>query len=126
LPFIHYPNDARNWADIVEHYASIADTPFGSAMESLVRRLQAAGYVDAGLHGMTSMFELKLGRSKDVQSNPHLRIGPAQGDVQLTYEDGSNPAWSVVVTFDELYERVERVLVKRARWFGNNVGESAG
>jgi hypothetical protein len=86
-------------------------------MERLVSRLHDDGYIQAGLHGTTSMFDLLLGPASDVLNNPHLRVGPTATDVRLTYEDGSRPAWTVVVTYDELYDRVERVLVKRARWF---------
>lgn len=111
------PDNARPWHDIVAFYSSFLDQPWASAMSRLVDRLQQGGFVEAGLHGLTSMHELLLGPASDVLNNPLLRVSPTTDDVRLTYEDGSKPAWSVVVEFDELVERVERVLVKRARWF---------
>jgi len=92
-------------------------------MERLVVRLQNDGYVAAGLHGLTSVGDLLLGPSSDVLNNPHLRISPAASSVLLKYEDGSQPDWSATVTFEDLFERVERIIVKRARWFRKNPSE---
>lgn len=121
LPTIRYPMDnARKWTQIVALYASRPDYPFAVAMERLVRNLDENGFVAAGLHGTTSMFQLILGPANDVLNNPHLSIGPSGDRVQLTYEDGSEPPWSVLVGYDELENRVEHFLVKRARWFRDN------
>lgn len=112
--------NARSWSEIVAHYKSLAGPPWAAAMERLVSRLHDEGYIEAGLHGTTSMFDLLVGPASDVLNNPHLRVSPTATDVRFTYEDGSQPAWTVAVAFDELYDRVERVLVKRARWFQKN------
>lgn len=111
------PNNARDWWQIVEYYARVANQPWGAAMHELVLMLQSRGYVAAGLHGTTSMFELLLGRSSDVLNNPHLRIRPGKDFVELVYEDGSDPPWSAEVGFTELPDRVQRFLLKRGRWF---------
>lgn len=118
LPLIRYPgNNSREWSEIVALYASFPDNPFAVAMERLVRTLRDAGYVAAGLHGSTSMLDLNLGPAADVLNNPHLSIQLIGDGVRLTYEDGSKAPWSIQVAYDELCERVEQVLVKRARWF---------
>jgi hypothetical protein len=110
-------NNARDWSQIVEHYARFADQPWGAAMHELVAMLQSRGYVATGLYGTTSMSELLLGRSRDVLNNPHLRVRPGKEVVELVYDDGSDPPWSAEVGFDELPDRVERFLLKRGRWF---------
>ena len=110
-------NNARPWATIVAHYAQFLDKPWGVAMHSLATQLDAKGFVAAGLHGTTSMFDLLLGTSTDVLNNPRLRVRPTTTHVELQYEDGTLKPWKVDVDFDELTDRVERVLLKRARWF---------
>ena len=86
-------------------------------MHHLVTRLDDAGYVGAGLHGTTSMIDLLLGTSTDVLNNPRLRIQPTETNIHLQYEDGSPNPWAVDFDFDELSDRVERLLEKRLRWF---------
>jgi hypothetical protein len=113
-------NNARPWPGIIALYEGFLETPWGVAMHRLVTQLHAAGYVAAGLHGATSMTVLFLGRSTDVLNNPHLRIQPTTTNIRLQYEDGSTPPWSADVGFDEVFDRVERVLLKRARWFHRN------
>lgn len=123
LPTIPYPKDnAREWAEIIAFYERLPDTPYAVAMERLTRRLYDAGFVAAGLHGTTSMFSLVLGLTSDVLNNPHLDICSADGGVRLTYDDGSKTPWSVQVGYDELCDRVERFLIKRARWFRDTSG----
>lgn len=118
LPLVPYPTaNSRDWSAVVALYASLPGCPYAVAMERLVIRLRDAGYVDAGLHGTTSMFTLLLGPAGDVLNNPHLDISPEGGRARLTYHDGSRQPWSATVSYDELGERVERFLVKRARWF---------
>lgn len=126
LPFIRYPRDnSRDWSEIVALYASFPDNPFAAAMERLVCRLRDAGYVAAGLHGSTSMLNLNLGPAEDVLNNPHLLIQSAGDRVRLTYEDGSKAPGCIEVEYQELCERVEQVLVKRARWFRDHRTASA-
>ncbi|MGC4005159.1 MAG: hypothetical protein QM811_19400 [Pirellulales bacterium] len=110
-------NNARPWNEIIAFYASIPHSRPAIEMERLARELQDAGYVDAGLHGLTSMMELLLGPARDVLNNPHLRVSPEADHARLSYEDGSVPAWFIDVEYEELLERVERVILKRVRWF---------
>ena len=118
LPYPQFPkNNAREWSRIVEHFAELNHVSSCRAMEELVRYLESAGFVAAGLRGTTSMVDLLLGQTSDVLNNPHLRISPVPEGAKLTYEDGSDPEWSVEVSYGALIERVERFLIKRARWF---------
>lgn len=88
-------------------------------MHGLAMFLDSQGYVDSGLHGTTSMFDLFLGTSREVLNHPRIRIQPTAANIRISYEDGSPQPWSIEVEFAELCDRVERVLVKRARWFKN-------
>jgi len=90
-------------------------------MHRLALLLDDKGYVGAGLLGTTSMFDLLLGISTDLGNFPRLRIQPTNTNIRLTYEDGSPEPWSIAVEFSELFDRVERVLLKRARWFQNGI-----
>ena len=86
-------------------------------MADLARHLCDEGFAAAGLVATTSIFELFLGRSTDILNNPHLCIRPSKEFAVLIYEDGSDPPWTLQVGYDELFDRVKRILVKRARWF---------
>ncbi len=111
------PDNARSWSQIVAHYEGFLDQPWAVAMHRLTTFLDTRGYVEAGLHGTTSMADLLLGRASDVLNNPRIRIQPTAANIRIAYEDGSPEPWAIEVGFDELCDRVERVLVKRARWF---------
>ena len=113
------PDNSRDWSKIIAFYESLRACPYSAAMIQLTRRLEHAGFVSAGLHGTTSMFDLVLGPANDVLNNPNLRISPAHECVKLTYNDGTfnRKQWSIEVGYDELDERVERILIKRVRWF---------
>ena len=118
LPLVPHPTDSsRDWPSIIALYASLPECPYAVAMLRMVVGLRDTGYVTAGLHGTTSMLTLALGLAGAVMNNPHLDITPAEESIRLTYDDGSDRPWSVLVGYDELNNRVERFLVKRARWF---------
>jgi len=122
LPLFHYPTaNARDWPGVIALFASLPKYPYAVAMHRPVLGLRDAGNVTAGLHGTTSMLDLDLalGPAGEVINNPHLDIKPVEGCVRLTYDDGSEHPWSVLVSYDELSDRVERFLVKRARWFSD-------
>jgi hypothetical protein len=110
---------ARPWPEILEHYSNFADRPWGLAVHRLASHLNAKGYVGAGLFGATSMTDLLLGMTTDLGNLPRLRIQPTNANIRLTYEDGSLKPWSIAVDFNNLCDRVERVFLKRARWFRN-------
>ena len=110
---------ARPWPEIVAHYLEFANQQWGLALHQLASRLDTKGYVSAGLFGATSMLELLLGPTTDLGRLPRLRIQPTNANIRITYEDGSQKPWSIVVEYNELCDRVERVLLKRARWFRN-------
>lgn len=113
------PDNSREWSQIIAFYESVRPCPYSAAVIQLTRRLEHAGFVTAGLHGTTSMFDLILGTAKDVLNNPNLRISPACDCVKLAYFDDiyNRKPWSIEVGYDELYERVKRILIKRVRWF---------
>ena len=113
LPLVPDPTaNSRDWSGVIALYASLPNCPYAVAMERLVLGLRDAGYVAAGLHGTTSMFDLALGPAGDVMNNPHLDITPAEGCARLTYDDESHDPWSMLVGYDELSDRVERFLDK--------------
>lgn len=111
---------ARPWSEIVVHYSEFVDRQWGVAMHQLASHLDTKGYVSAGLFGATSMLELLLGTTTDLGCFPRLRIQPTNANIRLTYEDGSPMPWSIIVDYNELCDRVERILLKRARWFRNH------
>lgn len=108
---------ARPWSEIVALYSEFMDRPWGLGMRQLTLHLDARGYVAAGLFGATSMTVLLIGTTADLGKLPRLRIQPTNSIIRLTYEDGSPKPWAIAVDFDELCDRVERVLLQRARWF---------
>lgn len=123
---------SRPWPSIIQCYEDdLKDTALAIPMLRLVKRLDEAGYVKAGLQGAISMHDLCLSQSRHIfcgdprlqNANPRLRISPRpayfHGPIvaRLRYEDGSEKAWETFVEWDELTERVERLLVKRLRWF---------
>jgi len=109
--------DARPWPEIVAHYSDFVGRPWGLSLHQLATLLDSKGYVGAGLFGATSMTELLLGTTPDLGNLPRLRIQPTNANIRVTYEDGSPMPWSIAVDFSELCDRVERVSLKRARWF---------
>lgn len=123
------PTD-RNWDDMIRNYAEY-NCAWATCVSDLLRHLKKAGYVDAGLKGGTSMWDLCLSQSRRIfngdprfrQVEPRLRIGPCEGWFhgpilcRIRYEDGSEKPWEIIVMWSSLIERVERVLTKRLRWF---------
>lgn len=109
---------SRPWPEIVAYYERFSGSDWGDAMYRLVTQLAAVGFVDAGLHGATGMItDLVLGTSSNIWINPRLRIHPHGKKTEIRFEDGSAPPWSISVELHELYPRVERLLIKRLRWF---------
>lgn len=123
---------SRPWPDLIKNYSEYGG--WGKEMVRMLRRLEDAGYVAAGLYGATSMHDLCLSRSRHIfsgnpqlqQADPRLRIKPTtifpwtmplRVGALIVYEDGSERPWEMVVEFSELTERIERLLVKRLRWF---------
>lgn len=113
-----FESRSRPWPEIVAYYERFTGSDWGDAMYRLVTQLDTVGFVDAGLHGATGMItDLVLGASSTLWVNPRLRIHPHGKKMDMKFEDGSVPPWSISVEFEELYPRVERLLVKRLRWF---------
>ena len=109
---------SRPWPEIVAYYERFIGSDWGDAMYRLVKQLDTVGFVDAGLHGATGMItDLVLGTSSNIWINPRLRIHPQGKKMEIKFEDGSVRPWTITVEFVDLYPRVERLLVKRLRWF---------
>lgn len=130
----------REWSDIVRHYDELAkdsgfNIPYFTELRDLVVYLEKTGYVSAGLCGSTSMFDLVLGHCNKVYENPHIRIdihtewkapwtlGPPQFRIRYVnprdYRWYDKKEWNIHVDLGTLIQRVERLLVKRLRWFKN-------
>lgn len=117
----------RDWASIIKHYEDLSECWWCADMCLLAMYLDEAGFVKAGLRGTTSMYDLLLSQSSHIFDEPRLRVGPAEGYFhgpiicRISYESGPQGSlfdpWHVDVPFAEAIDRVERVLVKRLRWF---------
>jgi hypothetical protein len=127
----------REWSDIVRHYDELAkdseyNQPYFAEMRDLVVYLDRVGYVSAGLCGSTSMFDLVLGHCDKVYENPHIRfdryaewipgepLTPPKHRIRYVNPRDyrwDKKEWFICVDNGTLIERVERLLLKRLRWF---------
>jgi len=127
----------REWSDIVRFYDELAkdseyNRSYFAEKRDLVVYLDKVGYVSAGLCGLTSMFDLVLGHCDKLLENPHIRIdqhfewkepwtlGPPQHRIRYVNPRDyrwDKKEWNIHVELGTLIERVERLLLKRLRWF---------
>jgi hypothetical protein len=120
LPGIPRRDLECSWTAIVEFYSGLeATNPDFRELTRLADRLAASPYPGAGLYALTSMHTLILGPSTRVLDNPHLLVAynPSQRQFSLEYRDGSAHPWKQTASPSEVYQLVERFLLKRARWF---------
>jgi hypothetical protein len=111
---------ARDWTAIVAFYADLVqDNDVFGSMAELATRIAQSPYAAAGLSALTSMHDLLLGPSKNILSNPHLRISwnCEQQVFRFDYDDGSAAPWTRTASRDEAFAVVERFVVKRVRWY---------
>lgn len=123
----------REWPSIIKYYEELSEGcshPYPEIKDTLIH-LEKRGYVAAGLKGSTSMFDLVLGQANNIYENPHLRITPHAGwpheknpiGFKIEYSSNRNThifkdyPWYIIAERGTLTPRVERLLVKRLRWF---------
>jgi hypothetical protein len=115
-----FGDSAIPWKDIVSYFRGLGENVASLLpMAELAKQLADSGYAADGLHGNTSMHTLMISQSRDITGNPHLRIewNDREQEFRFTYEDGSLKPWRRVCHRSEVFEVLERFLVKRARWF---------
>lgn len=119
----------RDWQDIIRYYTELSTTcMLLMEIRDLVIYLDKVGYVEAGLCGTTSMFDLVLGQSSF--ENPHIRLDryaeckplePPKFRVKyinpMDHSWVNKKEWYTIIERGTLNERVERLLTKRLRWF---------
>jgi hypothetical protein len=120
LPGIPRGDVECSWTAIVEFYSDLEVTnPDFRELARLAERLAASPYPRTGLYALTSMHTLIVGPSTRVLDNPHLLVAynASQRQFSLEYRDGSAHPWKQTASSSEVYQLVERFLLKRARWF---------